>query len=246
VFSWEKSQELRSGKVTLWDHSFELPGKHLEATKTIVDSLQVGAVSHKVKTGGNEKLELFDFPGGYANRFDGVDRGGGERPAELQKIFQDNTRTAGIRMQEDSYLGVRIHAASTCPQITAGHRIGIERHFNGDGAYVATEVRHHSEFVPEFRSASGEAQFQYENSFTSIPLALPFRPPRVTPIRASRAPRLRWWWDLPAREIFTTSTAASRSSFTGIERGLDGDTRVGSGRYAMGWKTVGAWFTSRA
>ena len=34
-----RSQELRSGKVTLWDHCFELPHKHLEADKTIQDSV---------------------------------------------------------------------------------------------------------------------------------------------------------------------------------------------------------------
>ena len=28
---WDKSQELRSGQYTLWDHCFELPDKHLEA-----------------------------------------------------------------------------------------------------------------------------------------------------------------------------------------------------------------------
>lgn len=26
VAAWEKAQQLRPGKVTLWDHSFELPG----------------------------------------------------------------------------------------------------------------------------------------------------------------------------------------------------------------------------
>ena len=31
VWHWEKIQDLRSGKYTLWDHCFELPGKHLEA-----------------------------------------------------------------------------------------------------------------------------------------------------------------------------------------------------------------------
>src|SRR4029077_19743553 len=35
VESWEKVQELRSGKYTLWDHCFELPHKHLEASKSI-------------------------------------------------------------------------------------------------------------------------------------------------------------------------------------------------------------------
>src|SRR5437867_2245303 len=46
---WEKIQDLRSGKYTLWDHCFELPGKHLEAEKTVMDSVPVGTVTHKLK-----------------------------------------------------------------------------------------------------------------------------------------------------------------------------------------------------
>src|SRR5262249_32657177 len=80
VTSWLKRQDLRSGKVTLWDHSFELPHKHLEADKTTQDSVQVGGVNHKLKVGNNDKLELYDWPGEYAQRFDGIDKGGGEQP----------------------------------------------------------------------------------------------------------------------------------------------------------------------
>ena len=35
ITGWEKVQEVRSGKVTLWDHCFELPGKHLEADQKL-------------------------------------------------------------------------------------------------------------------------------------------------------------------------------------------------------------------
>ena len=73
ITRWEKVQELRSGKYTVWDHCFELPYKHLEAEKTVLDSLSVGKVAHKLKVGGNDKLEIYDFPGGYAQRFDGID-----------------------------------------------------------------------------------------------------------------------------------------------------------------------------
>ena len=37
ITGWERAQEVRSGKVTLWDHSFELPHKHLEADQKIQD-----------------------------------------------------------------------------------------------------------------------------------------------------------------------------------------------------------------
>jgi type VI secretion system secreted protein VgrG len=39
VTAWEKTQQLRSCKYTLWDHSFELTGLHLEAGQSILDGL---------------------------------------------------------------------------------------------------------------------------------------------------------------------------------------------------------------
>jgi type VI secretion system secreted protein VgrG len=56
VHRWRKAQTLTSGKVTLWDHSFELPHKHLEADKTIQASVQAGKVRHQLAVGGNDKL----------------------------------------------------------------------------------------------------------------------------------------------------------------------------------------------
>src|SRR5262245_53825865 len=68
VTTWEKVQELRSGKVTLWDHCFEMPEKHLEASRAIQDSVQAGKVTHKLRVGGNDKWEIYEYPGGYAHR----------------------------------------------------------------------------------------------------------------------------------------------------------------------------------
>ena len=39
ITAWEKTQELRSGEYTLWDHCFELPGKHLEAKQKTLESV---------------------------------------------------------------------------------------------------------------------------------------------------------------------------------------------------------------
>ncbi len=72
VLTWEKTQELRSGRYLLWDHNFELPHKHLEADNQIVDSVSAGQVTHKLRIGNNDKLELYDFPGEYAQRLDGI------------------------------------------------------------------------------------------------------------------------------------------------------------------------------
>jgi type VI secretion system secreted protein VgrG len=176
VFDWEKSQELRSGKCTLWDHCFEMPHKHLEAEKTIQDSAQAGTVSHKLKVGGNDKLELYDYPGEYAQRFDGIDRSGGEQPADVQKIFDDNKRTVEIRMQQEAAAGLVIHGAGNCRQFSSGQKISLEKHFNANGQYVLTSVLHRADMSNAYRSSQSE--FVYQNTFTCIPAAVPFRPTR--------------------------------------------------------------------
>ena len=179
IHSWEKSQELRSGKCTLWDYCFELPHKNLEAESTILDSVQVGSVIHKLKVGGNDKLELYDYPGMYAKRFDGVDGRGADRPSDLQKVFEDSNRTVGIRMQQEETPGILIMGKSDCRQLVSGHKFDLGRHFNANGQYLTTSVEHFAEFSGGYHS--GMKEFEYHNSFTCIPYALPYRPPRITP-----------------------------------------------------------------
>ena len=49
VVSWEKTQELTPGKVTLRDHHFALPDSPLEGTATIVPAVQAGQVTHVLR-----------------------------------------------------------------------------------------------------------------------------------------------------------------------------------------------------
>jgi type VI secretion system secreted protein VgrG len=177
IWRWAKSQELSAGKVTLWDHSFELPHKHLEVEQPVVDSVMAGKVSQKLKLDGNGKLEIYDYPGAYAQRFDGVAPGGGDRASDVQKIFQDNKRAVAIRMQEEASQSVLIHGTGTCRQLTSGHKFSLERHFDGDGEYVLVSVTHRAR-DDSYRSSRGA--FTYENEFTCVPLQLPFRPARTT------------------------------------------------------------------
>src|SRR5262245_52985251 len=181
VREWEKVQEIRSGKVTLWDHTCELPHKHLDAEKIIADGVPVGKVDHKLALAGlSDRLEIYNFPGRYAQRFDGIDPGGGDRPADLEKIFEDNQRTAAIRLQEEAAQGLRIDGNGNCGQMTAGHKFALERHYDADGEYILTSVDHEVRLTSNFRSADRD-NFEYSNRFTCIPAALPFRPPQNTP-----------------------------------------------------------------
>ncbi|HTU20107.1 MAG TPA: type VI secretion system tip protein TssI/VgrG [Gemmataceae bacterium] len=180
ILAWEKTQEIRAGKETLWDHCFELPGKNLEAVKTIVESVQAGTIGHKLKGGGNDRLEIYEYPGGYAQRFDGVAPGGGDRSSDLQKIFDDNKRTAAIRIEQEALPSLLIRGESSCRHLTAGCKFTLSRHFNANGPYVLTRVSHHASVEGSYTNPSA-LPLVYHNRFECIPAALPFRPLRVTP-----------------------------------------------------------------
>jgi type VI secretion system secreted protein VgrG len=185
VYDWAKIQELRSTKYTLWDHCFEMPRSHLDASKEVASAVKVGQVSHPLRFGTNGRLEIYDYPGEYAQRFDGVHPGGGDRSADVSRIFEDNQRTVAIRLAEEALPGLLIQGASNCPRFIAGHQFALttlknslEFQFQADGPYVLTAV-HHAARQGNYRT--GGSDFQYHNTFSCIPLDLPYRPPRVTP-----------------------------------------------------------------
>ncbi len=223
VHQWEKNQELRSGKVTLWDHCFELPNQNLNAERPTAEAVEIGKVAHKLKLPANENLEIYDYPGGYAGRFDGVDRGGGDQSGNLQKIFQDNKRTAAIRMEQEAAQAILIRGSSNCRQFTAGHKFALERHYNADGAYVLTAVEHTAS--ASANRSGGEAELTYNNTFTCLPLALPFRPPQTTPRPTIAGPQTATVVGPPGEEIHTDKYSRVKVQFPWDRQGKrDGDS----------------------
>jgi type VI secretion system secreted protein VgrG len=181
VSSWEKIQEIRSGECTLWDHCFELPTNHLEAKEKTIVSVPVGKVTHKLNL-ANDTLEIYDHPGRYAQRFDGVEPGGGDRPSDITHLFEDRTRTVRLRMEQEEVNGLRIEGKSDCAQFTSGYKFTLERHFDADAGYLLTRVEHDANDEGYRSEHPDVAQFKYENRFTCIPEALRFRPQRVTEV----------------------------------------------------------------
>jgi type VI secretion system secreted protein VgrG len=180
IHEWVKRQEVRSGKFSLWDHSFQRPDDNFESKKNTLGSVAVGTVTHKLQVGGNDKFEIYDYPGEFAQRFDGIDHGGGVQAAELGKISPDGTRTVELRMQAETVAGLVIEGSSNCNQFTSGHKFTLEKHFDAEGRYILTSVHHIAHGGNAYRTG-GDDEFVYSNSFTCIPDALPFRPQRMTP-----------------------------------------------------------------
>jgi hypothetical protein len=92
---WEKVQELRSGRHTLWDHCFELPHQRIERGQSIPDSVPAGKVIHRLNP-GSSKLEVYDFPGRFAQRFDGDDKVPGVRHTHWGTAIYVGDRRGGL------------------------------------------------------------------------------------------------------------------------------------------------------
>lgn len=211
IYDLSKIQEQSSGKFLLWDHTFEMPHKHLEATKPITDSVTVGRVSHKLAV-ANSQLEIYDYPGEYAQRFDGIDTGGGEQAGELGKIQQDNVRTVNLRMQAEAANSISVRGASTARQLTSGHKFSVTTKPDDDvatpikaeGEYVITRVTHAANLADTYRSGDRhDTGFRYDNTFVAIPSVLPFRPSRVTPKPVINGTQTAVVVGPPGEEIFT-------------------------------------------
>ncbi len=209
IYDWTKSQGITSGKYTLWDYRFEMPRKHLDAEAKIQPSVQIGGVSHTLQVGNNGELEIYDWPGEYAQRFDGVDKGGGDQKAELEKVFEDNLRTTKLRMEEEAVSGIRIQGASNCRQMLSGHTFTLKtmaadtmtKHLKADGKYLLTSV-YHSATNASFRSGGAE-ETEYSNSFACLPADIPFRPQRTTPKPVVAGTQTALVVGPPGEEIFT-------------------------------------------
>lgn len=184
VSSWSKVQRLKSAKYALWDHHFQLPTANLEAKKETLATAKVGKVDHKLKVGGNDELEIYDCPGGYAKRFDGISKSAGDQSSELQKVHSDNQRTVKLRMEAETTEAILIHAESNCIHFASGHKFKIEesdasKGFKGDGEYVLTEIHHECVLAVGIRAGEKD-KYSYKNVFVCVPQQIDFRPQRST------------------------------------------------------------------
>ncbi len=173
VTSWRVANKIRAGKFTLRDYNFQLPTNSLEAVQM-----------SRFNIGGNQDIEIYDHPGEYAKRFDGIAAGGGEQPSVLQKVFDDRTRTVGIRQEEIDVAYKSSPGSSDSCAMTAGYRFQLTTH------PIAANNRNHvlvivrTEAVQSPGYISDDAVMNpYSVSFTSIPQGegqAPFRPLRRT------------------------------------------------------------------
>lgn len=208
VVAWEKSQDLRSGKVTLWDFTFQMPDKNCETNQQPASSIQAGTVTHQLSV-NQSSWELYDYPGLYAKRFDGIDKSGGEQASELNNIFTDNDRTSKIRMDQETAGSMTIIGESFHPAFEPGFTFTLDKHFSDNGEYILLAVEHdaHQSFTME------DEPFHYTNRFRALPQALTYRPPQTAPQPVVHGPQTAVVVGPSGEEIFTDKYSRVKVQF---------------------------------
>jgi type VI secretion system secreted protein VgrG len=204
IFEWRKTQALCASKYVLWDHSFQQPTQNLEAQASILESVRAGSISHQLNGQANASLEIYDFPGGYAVRYDGVSPSGSDQSQRLRKIIEDNKRTVKLRMETEAVQALTVQGTSGCRNFVAGHKFSLERHFDAEGDYLLVSVTHEASLANPYRTGSNSgSDLVYSNEFTCIPYQLPYRPALRTPRPFVHGVQNALVTGPPGEEIFT-------------------------------------------
>ena len=228
IHTWRVDNKLRTGRTELRDHHFQLPLNDLLATQTSLFDV-----------GGNKELEVYDWPGGYAKRFDGIDQGGGENASALNDVFDDRERTVRIRQEEIDTAYKNIYATSDCCSLTAGYRFEFENHPNKENNINHVVITAQHEAVQNPGYISGEVvSTPYTVNFVCMPHGgehAPFRPLRKTPKPVVQGSQTAKVVGNPGDEIFTDKYGRVKVHFRW-------DRSDHNDQQASGWIRVGTLF----
>ena len=153
IAAWEHRFEYRPGKWAHTDYNFETPKTDLNAQTTSVVNLE-----------GNDKYEIFDFPGKYAKKDEGE-------------------AAVRVRMEEDEVPYDVVIGSSYCRSFTPGGKFKVKEHISGaetGKSYVITSVRH-AATASEYATGGEPVDSTYENAFYCVPDSVVARPARTTP-----------------------------------------------------------------
>jgi type VI secretion system secreted protein VgrG len=145
-------REFKTGSYTSTDYNFKTPSASMVATENTV-----------VNVGGNDPLEMFDYPG-------------------IHGTAEEGRKISKIRMEEHEAAHHLISGSGMVRGFIPGYTFTMKDHYRGDlnVSYLLTEVRHAATVGGTYQTEEG-GNDSYTNQFTSIPKSVPYRPPRVTP-----------------------------------------------------------------
>ena len=167
IFSLFYEERVRTGKVSLSDFTFLKPA--LDQKK-------------KDKDGATEDrdLELYDYPGLYPFP-DEHEKGDSQ---ELQRKKEHTEAMPDMRLealQGQRKVGT---GRSDSLRLTSGYAFtldGYDRKDLNKKPYLLLRVTHVGEKHGDLEAGAVSSRIRYHNSFTMMPKAVPYRPPRVAP-----------------------------------------------------------------
>ena len=233
IGTWRLDYRLQTKKFTFWDFNFQMPKKNLSST---TQSL--------IGVGSTDKMEFYDYPGGYSRKYDGIDKGGSDQPAELQNVFPDAEKTAKNRMEELDAQHRVISGLSDCCSLTAGHRFKLLNHprssFNTQ--YVLTYVKHEIEQSPDYETDEENLR-AYGNSFNCLLYTTPYRPEQTIPKPLVRGSQTAVVVGPAGEEIYTDKYGRVKVQFFWDREGEMNESsscwvRVGQSWAGKNWGTM--------
>ena len=202
-------QEIRFGKYTTKDYNFLMPTTNLQVE-----------VPTKISLGQGDR-ELYDFPGEYETRNEG-------------------DQYANIRMQAEEAQVTILSGTSNCRAFASGYRFTLQdytRNELNNKPYALTSVWHG---VTEPIGGSGEGStVAYSNSFTCIPLDVPYRPPLTTPKPVIAGVQTAIVTGPAGEEIYTDEHGRVKVQFHWDRDGKNDEKTSCWIRVAQGWSGVG-------
>ncbi|MGI8542100.1 MAG: type VI secretion system Vgr family protein, partial [Aridibacter sp.] len=166
--------KLQTGKVAYRDYHFQTPTNRLETQQPSF-----------YPVANNQNMEIYDYPGGYARKYDEIDRMGEEDANGLEGMFPDKQRTVKNTMNAlDSQYNV-LSGTGNCCSLIAGHKFKLIEHPNKklNVQYIITSITHEAHQSPNYHSNEEEGE-PYNNQFEIIPYGQgvpPYCPPLKTP-----------------------------------------------------------------
>ena len=147
---FQRTRQIHTGKYALQEYLFKKPDLNLSAT---------------AKDKEYDKLEIYDYPGGYNTTNAGHER-------------------AKVRLQQAALYADRIDGQSVVARLLPGFTFKLSGHdisaFNQE--YALTAVTHKGE-QPQVlaEQAAGSSGTSYTNSFAAVPSSVTIRPEPITP-----------------------------------------------------------------
>jgi len=215
---WEET--FRFGKYAVTDYNFETPSTKLMAE-----------VKTKIAVGGNEKFEIYDYPGEYGKKAEG-------------------DGIAKIRMEEEEAQYKVITGSGGVRVFTSGFTFTLQDYVRKDmnGKYLLTQVQHVASVGNTYDTGvGGGGQDEYSNSFTCIPAKIPFRATQVTPKPMVQGPQTAVVVGKSGEEIWTDKYGRVKVQFHWDRYGKKNEESSCWVRVSQNWagKNWGAMFIPR-